>query len=154
MKSTKRTAPKTTKKQATKEKTLSTTATQNLAIKAKSSTSENGSSNTKVSRKAKAPKATATESASKTSVQKPLTMVAVKADVGYGKALFIRGQGLGLTWDKGLPLSCIDSSTWIWSANNSNSAAEFKVLINDEIWSKGENLKVTPGERIEIEPAF
>lgn len=154
MKSTKRTTPKTTKKRVTTEKTQSTTATQNLAIKEKLSVAENGKSNAKVARKAKAPKATATESASKKSDQKPLTMVAVKVDVGYGKALFIRGQGLGLTWDKGLPLNCIDSSTWIWSANNGNSAAEFKVLINDEIWSKGENLKVTPGERIEIEPAF
>lgn len=81
-------------------------------------------------------------------------MVAVNADIGYGNTLFIRGQGLGLKWDKGLPLNCVDSTTWVWSVNNGNGKAEFKVLINDEVWSKGENVKVTPGERLEFAPAF
>ena len=86
--------------------------------------------------------------------QQPTTMVAVKVNVGFGNSLFIRGQGLGLTWERGIPLNCVDSSTWVWAANQADSKAEFKVLINDEIWSKGENLSVAPGERIEVAPAF
>lgn len=86
--------------------------------------------------------------------QQTTTMVAVKANVGFGNSLFIRGQGLGLTWERGIPLNCVDSSTWVWAANQADSKAEFKVLINDEIWAKGENLSVAPGERIEVAPAF
>ena len=154
MKSTKRTAPKTTKKRAVTEKTQSTTTNHSLAAKSESKPSQDAISNTKAARKVKAPRVTTPESAPKTSEQKPVTMVAVNADIGYGNTLFIRGQGLGLKWDKGLPLNCVDSTTWVWSVNNGNGKAEFKVLINDEVWSKGENVKVTPGERLEFAPAF
>jgi hypothetical protein len=101
-----------------------------------------------------APKVEVKEAKPRKVQQQPTTMVAVKVNVGFGNSLFIRGQGLGLTWERGIPLNCVDSSTWVWAANQADSKAEFKVLINDEIWSKGENLSVAPGERIEVAPAF
>ncbi|MDA1273144.1 MAG: hypothetical protein O2960_03690 [Verrucomicrobia bacterium] len=124
----------------------------NEKVETKTALVEN--SNGKQAEKAKVSNGVNVDAPQKKTSKQPVTMVAVKADVGFGNALFIRGQGLGLTWDRGLPLNCVDSSTWIWSAQNVNGKAEFKLLINDQIWSKGENLRVTPGEKIEIAPAF
>jgi hypothetical protein len=45
----------------------------------------------------------------------PMTVVQAKIDVGFGNSIFIRGQGAGLSWDKGLPLTCIEGSAWVWS---------------------------------------
>src|SRR5579872_4703866 len=68
------------------------------------------------------------------------TTVAVKVDIGFGNTLFIRGEGAGLSWDKGQPLDCIDSSTWIWSHRPASEPVTFKLLINDQLWCRGENL--------------
>jgi hypothetical protein len=83
-----------------------------------------------------------------------VTTVAVKVDVGFGNTLFIRGEGGGLSWDKGQPLTCVDSSTWKWSHRPATEPVTFKVLINDQLWCRGENLKVAAGGRAEVEPSF
>jgi len=58
----------------------------------------------------------------------------VKIDVGFGNAIFLRGQGSGLTWEHGVPLSCVDGGTWRWS-QTAASPITFKVLLNDQVWS-------------------
>lgn len=85
---------------------------------------------------------------------KAITSVQARIDVGYGNALYIRGQGDGLSWDKGAPLVCADSASWVWSTEKADGKIEFKLLLNDEIWAQGENLVVTPGETIETTPTF
>lgn len=83
-----------------------------------------------------------------------MTSVEVKIDVGFGNILFIRGQGCGLSWDKGVQLTCRDQSTWLWSAKSGKDGVEFKLLLNDEMWALGKNLTVAPGEKIEAVPVF
>jgi hypothetical protein len=83
-----------------------------------------------------------------------LTLVKANIDVGFGNALFIRGQGQGLSWDKGLPLECVDETTWVWSTRNEHDKLVFKLLINDQTWAKGGDLVVAAGGRIEVNPAF
>lgn len=75
-------------------------------------------------------------------------------DVGFGNALFIRGEGGGLSWDKGQPLVCVDGATWVWTARQTDRPVRFKLLINDQRWSRGENLEVCPGGQLEVVPAF
>jgi hypothetical protein len=82
-----------------------------------------------------------------------LTTIDVKLDVGFGNAVYLRGQGAGLRWERGVPLSCVDSATWRWSGEVKDPVT-FKLLINDKIWSAGSDLTVTPGQKIEIAPAF
>ena len=91
--------------------------------------------------------------ASKAKAQPPTTVQA-KVDVGFGNALFIRGQGDGLSWDEGRPLECLDPMTWVWSTKKAAGQIEFKLLINDQIWAEGENQTVAAGQKIEIAPAF
>jgi hypothetical protein len=82
-----------------------------------------------------------------------LTTIEVKLDVGFGNAVFLRGQGGGLTWERGMPLVCVDAKTWRWSGE-ANDPITFKLLINDKIWSAGNDLMIAPGQKIEVAPEF
>jgi hypothetical protein len=83
-----------------------------------------------------------------------MTVVQAKIDVGFGNSLFVRGQGSGLSWDKGLPLSCIDGSAWVWSTKQAKDKVVFKLLLNDQVWAKGEDVVVEAGKEIEVVPVF
>lgn len=91
---------------------------------------------------------------SKTVAEKPVTTIKAKFDVGFGNTLTIRGEGQGLNWDYGQPMVCADGSTWVWSGHAGSEPVKFKVLINDQLWCRGEDFEVTPGAEIEIAPAF
>lgn len=85
--------------------------------------------------------------------KRPVTIIEAKVDVGFGNNLFVRGQGAGLSWDHGVPLKCIDPQTWQWSVPASDKL-KFKLLLNDTVWAKGEDLVAAPGQRLQIAPAF
>jgi hypothetical protein len=82
----------------------------------------------------------------------PITIEA-KIDVGFGNNLFLRGQGEGLSWDRGIPLENVDSKTWRLTVP-AKDKVQFKLLINDAVWAKGEDLVAVPGKKVEITPAF
>lgn len=92
-----------------------------------------------------APSAAATNAA--------LTIIDVKRDVGFGNAVYLRGQGAGLTWERGLPLDCVDAKTWRW-CGMAKDPITFKLLINDKVWSAGNDLRIAPGQKIEVAPEF
>ena len=83
-----------------------------------------------------------------------LTTIAADVNVGYGNALFIRGEGPGLNWEKGVPLLCAGDSTWIWASTDVTEKVTFKLLLNDARWAEGENLSVEPGKDVRTTPAF
>ena len=82
-----------------------------------------------------------------------VTTIDVKLDVGFGNAVFLRGHGGGLTWERGVALSCVDGKTWRWSGKVKDPIT-FKPLINDKIWSAGNDLTVKPGQKLEVKPIF
>ena len=77
----------------------------------------------------------------------------VKMDVGFGNAIFLRGQGSGLTWDRGIPLVCVDGKTWRWT-QTVTAPIKFKILLNDKVWSEGNDLTIAPGQKLEVAPHF
>jgi hypothetical protein len=83
-----------------------------------------------------------------------LTEVAARIDVGMGNTVYIRGEGDGLSWDKGTPLKCKDASTWVWSTAKAKEKLVFKLLLNDVIWARGADIVVEPGKRVEVAPVF
>jgi hypothetical protein len=93
-----------------------------------------------------------TSSAAKTN-SGAVTTIDVKIDVGFGNAVYLRGQGSGLTWEQGVPLSCVDGGTWRWSQTVA-APITFKVLLNDQVWSAGGDLVVKPGQKLEVSPSF
>jgi hypothetical protein len=82
-----------------------------------------------------------------------LTVIEAKMDVGFGNQLFIRGEGPGLSWSKGEKLTCVEGNTWRWMTSGDEPLI-FKLLLNDEIWSSGENLEAVPGAKVELVPTF
>ena len=97
-----------------------------------------------------APKST---SVAAKSTAEALTIIEVKMDVGFGNALFLRGQGSGLTWEHGVPLACVNGSTWRWAQKVADPVT-FKVLLNDQVWSAGGDIVVAPGQKVEVSPSF
>lgn len=81
------------------------------------------------------------------------TTIEAKIDVGFGNQLFARGQGAGLSWDRGTPLACVDSKTWRLQVPATDKLT-FKLLLNDSVWSQGDDITAAPGSRVEVKPTF
>lgn len=96
--------------------------------------------------------------AKKTAEKKPvpatagLTVVVARIDLGFGNLLFLRGEGPGLSWDKGVPMDCVASDQWTWSTAAAARPFAYKVLINDERWSAGEDYVAEVGVENTISP--
>ncbi|MDR1232868.1 MAG: hypothetical protein LBJ75_01210, partial [Puniceicoccales bacterium] len=82
-------------------------------------------------------------------------LVIAKANIGFGNRLYIRGDGCELSWDKGMAMKYMNDDLWQWEYKDAPSKTnfEFKVLINDEIWSTGENYTAS-NKNNKICPAF
>jgi hypothetical protein len=118
-----------------------------------------------VARQATAPKKTKSAAPAAKAVSKPtkqaapaggqpaLATVIAKVDVGFGNQLFIRGSAAGLDWNRGTLMECRADSEWVWTGPVAETAL-FKVLLNDTVWSQGEDFVATPGVRLEIAPTF
>src|SRR5947207_5016873 len=79
--------------------------------------------------------------------------IEAKIDVGFGNALYLRGQGPGLSWERGVPCECVNRNTWRWTAPGAEKLT-FKLLLNDSVWARGADLVIGPGEKVEVVPAF
>jgi hypothetical protein len=84
----------------------------------------------------------------------PVAKVTAHVDTGFGNGLFIRGEGNGLSWERGQLMTCVDGATWVWSAAEAREAFEFKLLLNDQVWCQGNNFKLAAGGQVEISPSF
>jgi len=82
------------------------------------------------------------------------TVITAKIDVGFGNTLYLRGDGPGLSWNKGIALSCSDDAVWTISLASASRPVVFKFLINDEAWSLGEDFMVAPGSVAVVTPGF
>jgi len=120
-----------TKKTATKKTATKKTATKKAAVK-----------------KTAAPKAAAASTGSSK------TTVIAQVDVGWGNSLYIRGEGGGLSWEKGILMDCNGDNEWVWSTATASKGLEFKLLVNDELWCDGENLCVKAGGTSISQPTF
>jgi hypothetical protein len=83
-----------------------------------------------------------------------LTRILAYVDLGHGNTLFLRGEGGGLSWEAGVAMECLGGDCWSWTAGSVDQDITFKVLINDQHWSGGDNLTVAPGGIATFRPAF
>lgn len=107
--------------------------------------------------KAKAPaKQTAAPAKKKPAVasEPPATFISAKIDIGFGNHLYLRGEGPGLSWDRGLAMDCVGTGLWTSSVKHASTPVTFKVLVNDLSWSEGPDYTVKPGQSITIAPTF
>jgi hypothetical protein len=83
------------------------------------------------------------------------TRLVVTAYIGIGNRLFIRGEGPGLSWEKGVPLSFVSIGKWRWETNDAAGPVRFKLYKNDDVEcsSLGER-SVAPGAQLELTASF
>lgn len=105
---------------------------------------------------APAPKAPAPKvvPAPKMTAAASVTTVVAKVDVGFGNALYLRGTGPGLSWEKGVEMTNTGSDEWTWSTNKANKTFLAKVLINDVTWSGDPDSTVVAGTKTVIQATF
>jgi hypothetical protein len=82
------------------------------------------------------------------------TRITIKYDVGFSNSLFLRGEGPGLSWDKGIKLRNVKADEWIWETSQPFTRGEFKVLINDSHFEQGDNHKLVSGANVIYTPNF
>jgi hypothetical protein len=62
-----------------------------------------------------------------------VTRLIVTAYIGIGNRLFIRGEGPGLSWDRGVPLQFVSIGKWRWETADAHQPVAVKLYKNDEI---------------------
>jgi len=82
------------------------------------------------------------------------TKIVVRFDVGFGNALFLRGDGPGLSWHRGVPMQCLAADHWEFALGESARPIAFKVLVNDQVWNAGADHIVASGSTVTIVPEF
>jgi F0F1-type ATP synthase membrane subunit b/b' len=83
------------------------------------------------------------------------TRLLVTAYIGIGNRLFIRGQGPGLSWEKGVPLQFVSIGKWRWETNDANGPVEFKLYKNDDLECAALGSRsLDPGHQQEVTAAF
>jgi len=83
------------------------------------------------------------------------TRLVVTAYIGIGNRLFIRGEGPGLSWEKGVPLAFVSIGKWRWETNDAAAPVRFKLYKNDEVecTALGER-SVGPGAQQDLTASF
>lgn len=83
-----------------------------------------------------------------------LTTIRARIDIGFGNALTIRGEGAGLSWDKGVVMDCVEADLWRITLPESAHGHTFKFLVNDLSWSTGPDYTVPAGANVTLTPEF
>jgi membrane protein involved in colicin uptake len=138
------------KKAATKKVAAKKTATKKAAA-TKAAPAKKAAAKKAPAKKAAAKKAPAKKAAAK---KAQATSIIARIDAGFGNQLFVRGEGAGLSWEKGTALENTSPYEWAFTSTEAKSSVTFKFLINDEIWADGENITVEAGDESISSPTF
>ncbi len=82
------------------------------------------------------------------------TKIVAQIDVGFGNALYVRGDGPGLSWDQGKLMQCLANDRWELSLGESARPVSFKILLNDTTWCTGPDSVVPSGGAVTVTPEF
>jgi len=144
---------KTTKKAVAAKTTVKKVAAPKKAVTKKAPAKKAGTKEApakKAATKKKATSAVKRTPAKQTAAQ---TRIIARVDVGFGNALYVRGEGAGLSWEKGTALANVTPYEWTLSCSNKGTVI-FKFLINDELWAEGENITLQAGRKSISSPTF
>ncbi|MFA5057265.1 MAG: hypothetical protein WC485_04075 [Opitutaceae bacterium] len=92
--------------------------------------------------------------AKKPSTRTTRTTITAQIDVGFGNALYIRGEGPGLSWDRGILMDCVADDQWLITISDAARPVVFKFLLNDSTWCVGSDYIVQAGGSAVIAPTF
>lgn len=83
------------------------------------------------------------------------TRLIVTAYIGIGNRLYVRGEGPGLSWERGIPLQFVSIGKWRWESADASAPVRVKLFKNDqtECGSLGE-IVLQPGHQAEVSATF
>ena len=83
------------------------------------------------------------------------TRLVATAYIGIGNRLFIRGDGPGLSWEKGVPLQFVSIGKWRWETADASAPISIKLYKNDQVECLGlGKLTLEPGHQHEVNAGF
>jgi hypothetical protein len=83
------------------------------------------------------------------------TRLIATAYIGIGNRLFIRGEGPGLTWEKGVPLQFVSIGKWRWETNDATDPVRYKLYKNDDLECVALGRQtLEPGHQQEVTASF
>jgi hypothetical protein len=82
------------------------------------------------------------------------TRLLVTAYIGIGNKLYIRGDGPGLSWDKGVPMKFVSIGKWGWATDEATGPVACKLYKNDETAALSGEVFLEPGQHVEITALF
>jgi chemotaxis protein histidine kinase CheA len=82
------------------------------------------------------------------------TRLLATAYIGIGNKLFIRGEGPGLSWDKGVPMQFVSIGKWGWATHEAAAPVRCKLYKNDETVAVSGEVVLEPGKHVEVTALF
>jgi hypothetical protein len=82
------------------------------------------------------------------------TRLLVTAYIGIGNKVFVRGDGPGLSPDKGQAMEFVSIGKWLWQTSEATTPVTLQVFKNDEVKAMGDDITIDPGHHVEVTPVF
>lgn len=82
------------------------------------------------------------------------TRLLATAYIGIGNKLYIRGDGPGLSWDKGVPMQFVSIGKWGWATDDATAPIACKLYKNDETPALSGEVFLEPGKHVEVTALF
>jgi hypothetical protein len=82
------------------------------------------------------------------------TRLTVTSYIGIGNKLHIRGEGAGLSWNKGVALQFVSIGRWRWETDKATEPVAFKIYKNDRLEAPNGEITLLPGTELEISATF
>jgi chemotaxis protein histidine kinase CheA len=82
------------------------------------------------------------------------TRLLATAYIGIGNKLYIRGDGPGLSWEKGEPMQFVSIGKWGWATTDATGPITCKLYKNDETAALTGEVVLEPGRHVEITALF
>ena len=83
-----------------------------------------------------------------------ITSLVATAYIGIGNKLFLRGEGPGLNWERGVPMQFLSIGKWGWTTTDAIDPVTCRIYRNDDTPMLDENIVIAPGVRTEVTPRF
>lgn len=85
---------------------------------------------------------------------KQKTTLIAQVLIGIGNKPYLRGEGPGLSPDKGVAMDFLEIGKWQWIAPEGDAPIKCRIYKNDEIAAEGEAILIEPGQRRSVAPRF
>jgi hypothetical protein len=82
------------------------------------------------------------------------TRLLATAYIGIGNKLYIRGDGPGLSWDKGVAMQFVSIGKWGWATHDATAPVRCALYKNDAEAALTGEVTLAPGKHVEVTALF